>query len=96
MAELDEVIKKKQNDMVSFKQKDNEIYEKALGWFWVILFISAVLYLRWLLVDMHTQTARLSEERERFRSEIKDIQEDNEKFYKEFQASIDESLRNIK
>ncbi|MFY9457905.1 MAG: hypothetical protein WAP23_03175 [Candidatus Spechtbacterales bacterium] len=82
--------------MAFFKQKDNEIYEKALGWFWVVLFISAVLYLRWLLVDMHTQTARLSEERERFRSEVNAIQDENEKFYKEFQASIDEALKNIR
>lgn len=82
--------------MVSFKQNDNGMYEKALGWFWVILFASTVLYLRWLLVDMHTATARLGEERERFRSEVLDIQKENTKFYEEFRASIDTALRNIR
>jgi hypothetical protein len=82
--------------MAFLKKNDNEIYEKALGWFWVILFISAVLYLRWLLVDMHAETARLSEERERFRSEVRDIQKESTKFYEEFRASIDEALKNIR
>ena len=82
--------------MALLKENHNEIYEKALGWFWVILFVSAVLYLRWLLVDMHTATARLSEERERFRSEVQDIQKENTKFYEEFRASIDKSLRSIR
>ncbi len=82
--------------MIPFQKNHNEIYEKALGWFWIILFVSAVLYLRWLLVDMHTQTARLSEERERFRSEVKDIQRENTRFYEEFRASVDQALRSIK
>lgn len=82
--------------MAFFQENNRGVYEQALGWFWVILFISAVFYLRWLLVDMHTQTARLTEERERFRSEIEDIQDENTKFYEEFRASIDEALRNIR
>lgn len=83
--------------MVFFKQNDsdNGVYEKVLSWFWVVLFVSAVLYLRWLLVEMHTETTRLSEERERFRSETLDIQKENTKFYEEFQASIDSALRKI-
>jgi hypothetical protein len=82
--------------MVFFKENDNGIYEKVLSWFWIVLFVSAVLYLRWLLVDMHTETARLSEERERFRSEVEGIQKTNQKFYEEFQASIDKAMRNIR
>ena len=82
--------------MVPFKQNGNGIYEKALSWFWVVLFISAVLYLRWLLVAMDKETAQLSEERERFRADLETIQKENEKFYEEFQASVDEALESVR
>ena len=80
-------------------QSDSALYEKALSWFWVVVFISAVLYLRWLLVDMSRQTTRLSDERERLRSDIEDIEDihdENQRFYKEFKASIDEAIYNIR
>lgn len=77
-------------------QSDNALYERVLSWFWVVLFISAVLYLRWLLVDMSQQTTRLSGERERLRSDMEDIQDENEDFYRDFRASMDEALRDAR
>ena len=82
--------------MIPHKKVDSAIYEKALSWFWIILFIGSVFYLRDLLADMNVQTARLVNERERFRSEITDIQEENEEFYDELQASVEEMLEKIR
>ena len=82
--------------MIPLKKVDNAMYEKALSWFWIILFIGAVFYLRDLLADMHTETARLVDERERFRSEFTYIQGENEKFYDELQASVDVMLEKLR
>ena len=81
---------------MKIESADSKLYEKVLSWFWVVLFISAVLYMRWLLVDMSTQTTRLADERERLRSDIEDIQHENERFYRDFRASIDEAIRSAR
>ena len=45
---------------------------------------------------MDKETAQLSEERERFRADLETIQKENEKFYEEFQASVDEALESVR
>lgn len=82
--------------MLPSVKNSKDIYEKAISWFWVILFMSAVLYLRWILVDMHTETIRLTEERERFKSQIEDIRDKNEAFYEGLKASLEESVKFLK
>ena len=82
--------------MLPSVKNSKDIYEKAISWFWVILFISSVLYLRWILVDMHVETVRLGEERERFKSQIENIRDENEDFYENLKASLDESVRFLK
>ena len=82
--------------MLPAVENSKDIYEKAISWFWVILFISAVLYMRWILVDMHTETIRMTEERERFKSQIEDIRDKNKDFYEDLKASLDESVKFLK
>jgi hypothetical protein len=43
----------------------NNMEDRVLSWFWVILFISAILFFKDLLTDMHVETLRIAEERER-------------------------------
>ena len=82
--------------MLPAVENSKDIYEKAISWFWVILFISAVLYMRWILVDMHTETIRMTEERERFKSQIEDIRDKNKDFYEDLKASLNESVKFLK
>ena len=82
--------------MLPSVKNSKDIYEKAISWFWVILFISSVLYLRWILVDMHTETIRMTEERERFKFQMEDIRDENEDFYKGLKASLEESVKFLK
>lgn len=79
--------------MISKNVKDN-LQEKALSWFWVVLFISAILFFRSLLVDMHVETTRLAEERERFESQLEDEREKSRELYQEFYAEINRSVEN--
>jgi len=81
--------------MFFIKEKDKDRYEKALSWFWILLFVGAVLYLRWLLVDIHIGTAQLSAEREHLYANIKYIQQENERISDDFQESMAESIKNI-
>jgi hypothetical protein len=76
------------------KKKNNfqEIQEKAMNWLWVVLLISAIMFLRGLLGDMNTQTNRLSEERKLFQEELTDEREKSKELYREFYAQINQSV----
>lgn len=74
------------------KKKNSEIFEGIINWFWVILFISSVIYLRWLLVEMHTETSRLTEERQRIQDDIREERAKSQKLYQEFYAGLNETI----
>ncbi|GAG36643.1 unnamed protein product [marine sediment metagenome] len=76
-------------------KKTSEIYEKAVSWFWVILFISAVLYLKGLLVDMHSQTDRLTYESQKIQAELEREREKNEDLYQEFYAELNKAIDDL-
>ena len=64
-----------------------------MSWIWVVLLISAILFLRGLLSDMNTQTNRLAEEGEKFQRELTEEREKSKELYKEFYAEINESVK---
>lgn len=73
----------------------NNLKENVFNWFWVVLLISAVLYLRSLVDEMRLETDRLSEERKKAEIELKKSQEEMEKFQADFRAQIEESIEAI-
>lgn len=64
-----------------------------MNWIWVVLLISAIMFLRGLLSDMNTQTNRLAQEREKFQEELTEEREKSKELYKEFYAEINESVK---
>ncbi len=66
--------------------------DRVLSWFWVILFISAILFFKDLLADMHVETVRIAEERERLEQGLEEQREKNEDMYEEFYAEINKSI----
>jgi len=71
----------------------NELQEKVLSWFWVVLFISAILFLRSLLVEMHVETVRIAEERERLEQELAEQRQKQKELYEDFYAEINKSIQ---
>lgn len=71
------------------------LQDKAIGWFWIILFISTILYLRWLLVEMHLETTRLSEERQRFQIQMDLEREKSKELYSEFYAELNNTIMEV-
>ena len=70
----------------------NNMEDRVLSWFWVILFISAILFFKDLLTDMHVETLRIAEERERLEQGLEEQREKNEDMYEEFYAEINKSI----
>lgn len=70
-----------------------DIQEKAMGWIWVVLLISAIMFLRGLLSDMNTQTNRLAEEREKFQKELNQERDKSRELYEGFYAELNSILR---
>lgn len=66
--------------------------DRVLSWFWVILFISAILFFKDLLSDMHVETVRIAEERERLEYGLDEQRRKNEDLYEEFYAEINKSI----
>lgn len=70
-----------------------------MDWFWIVLLISAVLYFRWLLVEMNRGTDRLAAESEKFQDEIRAEKEENQqifqKFYGEMNRALDDAVETI-
>ncbi|MBI2450637.1 MAG: hypothetical protein HYV47_03860 [Candidatus Nealsonbacteria bacterium] len=70
-----------------------DLQEKAMNWLWVVLLITAIMFLRGLLSDMNTQTNRLSEERKKFQDELTEEREKSQNLYLEFYAELDKSIK---
>lgn len=75
------------------KNHFEEMKERALSWFWVVLFISAILFLRSLLVEMHTETVRIAEEREKLEERMEEEREKSRELYEDFYAEINKSIK---
>jgi mevalonate kinase len=71
----------------------NELQEKVLSWFWVVLFISAILFLRSLLVEMHTETVRIAEERKQLERGLEEEREKSRELYEDFYAEINRTIQ---
>lgn len=70
-----------------------DLQEKVMTWIWVVLLISAIMFLKGLLSDMNTQTNRLSEERKLFQKELDEERIKSKELYREFYAELDESIK---
>lgn len=79
----------------SIKKKTNfgDIQEKAMNWIWVVLLISAIIFLRGLLSDMNTQTNKLAQESERLKEDLTKEREKSKELYEEFYAELNESIK---
>lgn len=77
------------------KKKNNleNMQKMVMEWIWVVLLVSAILFLKGLLSDMHTETTRLSEERERFQKELTEEREKSKELYQEYYAEMNESIK---
>lgn len=63
-----------------------------MSWIWVVLLISAIMFLKGLLSDMHTETTKLSDERIKFQEDLTDEREKSKEIYKEFYAELNASI----
>ena len=75
------------------KHNFDDLQEKALSWIWVVLLISAIMFLRGLLSDMNTQTNRLSEERKLFQQELNSERQKSKELYQEFYAELNSGIK---
>lgn len=66
-----------------------------MSWFWVLLFGTALLYMRFLVQEMEGETKRLADERERAESGFVKTQKEIERFQSDFQAQIDGALNDF-
>lgn len=70
-----------------------DIQEKAMNWIWVVLLISAIIFLKGLLSDMNTQTERLVQEGEKLQEDLIKEREKSRELYQEFYAELNESIK---
>lgn len=70
--------------------------ESLLNWFWVVIFIAAVIYLQVLLGDMRNQTQQLSDERRRFQDQIEEVQKGNRQLNEEWKASAQKIIDQLR
>lgn len=73
-------------------KKQENLADKVMSWFWVVLFISAILFLRTLLVEMHIETTRLTEESERWQRDLEEEREESRELYEEFYAELNKTI----
>ena len=66
--------------------------DSLANWFWVIIFITAIVYLQTLLSDMRSQTDQLSDERKQFQGQIEDLREGNRKLSEELISSAQRAI----
>lgn len=59
-----------------------------MSWIWVVLLISAIIFLKGLLSDMNTQANRLAEESEKFQEDLTKEREKSKELYQEFYAGL--------
>lgn len=64
-----------------------------MNWIWVVLLISAILFLKGLLSDMNTQTNKLAQESEKLKEELNEERVKSKELYQEFYAELNSIIQ---